>query len=263
MSVGFGISPYGVSPYGFGPSLALSITSARAMSIRSLWVVLSAEPLNTSAQRPGDALNPGVWLVIALATGRVLAVRRVLRVSATVYNLILLERLDPHPANHFVSATQLLDPTLTPIVAPTSALFDGIAEQAQPSPKQLVGTDLKYQQPGVYEMTGEGDYAISDEITVLKKIILRDLSSLPGAFFHLPVGEFGLGVRVSEPIPSTDLVKLKKEVSRRITSYPEIESAEVSISLSGNGVLIIAFRAKTIQGDGMEGNVEVQTSFVP
>ena len=138
-----------------------------------------------------------------------------------------------------------------------------MAEQTQPSPKQLVGIDLKYQQPGVYEITGEGDYAISDEITVLKKIINRDIASLPGAFFHLRSNEFGLGLRVSEPIPTTDLVKLKKEVQRRITSYPEIESAEVTITLRNEGVLIISYKAMTIQGGAMEGTTEVDTTLVP
>jgi len=64
----------------------------------------------------------------------------------------------------------------------------------------------------------------------------------PGDFFHIPT--YGLGVRMKEPIPPSDLGRLKTAVETQVPSLiPEVSSANATITLDANGILTVRVRA--------------------
>lgn len=238
---GYGISPYGTSGYGIPTEMSLGY--AFPSSIRRVRVELTSPPRMKSKSVQGDSLNPFSWSVSRLDTLESLFVLLVEPVNSTTFDLYVMKKMGDYPILHEVRAELLFSMGGSEIVNPVSAQFLGLTWPLSTTPDLLVTSDLKYLQPGVFDVDTTGDYSNITNLEVLKKVILRKITTIPSSFFHLP--EFGIGVRVKEPIPTSSLVELKRQIEIAVLQEPEVVSASVALGFSNSGILLINVAART------------------
>lgn len=235
----WGTTEWGTSS--FGASFALSLNRAFAISTRAIRVMLNDAPAAISKFAPGDALNPDTWKITRSDTGLTVRVVQVEKISATVFEVRTLRDFGPSPVPHTLSSLTLRDPSGALLSAPYSVNFDGCAALVE-FPKPFTAVDIKLN-AGVYVMKG-GDYDQAEGPELIRRLIYQRIATTIGAFFHLP--SYGLGLRVNEPIATSDLIKLKKEVERQVLEEPEVLRASATISVDPTGIVIISIRAQTI-----------------
>lgn len=239
---GWGTGSWGTSSWGLGLDPALTFVGAVASSIRTVEVTLSRAPLAVSPILPGDALNPQTWTVERLDTEAELLVVGVSRIGPETFELLLLDLLGPYLSMHRVSADGLLDPIGGLVDAPRSFDFAGvIAVALSPAPESTQDLRSAFD-TGTLAVEVSGDYALHAGADLLRKLIIRRLTTMTGGFFHMP--DYGLGMRVKEPLTTTDLVRLKGEIERQVLEEPEVAAVRAAVSLGSNGVLMLSLRAR-------------------
>lgn len=250
---GWGTGAWGTGLWGVGESGSLSIERAFAIGPTTVRVVLSRTALDSSA------LNPLTWRVVN-AAGKSLVPIAVERGSSNVeYDIRLMHDLTAYPSQHTVSSETLEDSIGETLVAPKSATFAGLGVSAARSRTAQIDLDsahvLSGRVPGTLSVDHGGDYRGQSGASLLRKLVIRRLMTMRGGFFHMPT--YGQGLMVKETIVSTDLVKLRKEISLQLLEEPEIDSAEARLSLSSSGVLTIAVRARLVTGQEESVSLEV------
>jgi hypothetical protein len=95
---------------------------------------------------------------------------------------------------------------------------------------------------GTLQIDASGDYKTETGVALVRKLILRRLTSTPGDFFHLP--DYGIGLNVKGRIPTSDLVKLKAEIERQVLLEPEVAQCEASLLLLPENVLQVQVRGQ-------------------
>jgi len=241
--MGWGIAPWGLGSWGFGSVAVGSLYSAFAISTHRVRVYLTADVAARSSINVGDALNPDTWLLQTLnSDDSVRSEFTVLQVvaidAARGFDLYTAEPLLNWHVRHRVTAVGLLTPTGVEIIAPRYLDFVGVALPASSALAQ--GVDLRedaYVATGIPATSG-GDYATHGGKELLRKMVVRRLTTSTGAFFHLD--SFGLGIRVKEPVRSGgDLVRLKVAIEAQLAQEPDVVSAKATLSLTALGVLNI------------------------
>lgn len=265
----WGKSPYGLSPWGAvqpqGSLTLVFVERAEATADRVVLVTMSNPPLLGSPSLAGAALNPSSWQVTNLATGEMLTVLAVIQVSPTQFELHLLQVLGPVDETHELEAIGLLTPGMEPISPPTTAQFQGMSAASQPGVDDaaIVAQDLDNPQVDRLDRTGgtlrvgsDGDYVNDSGVVFLRKLVIRRLMTLQGAFFHLT--DYGTGLRLKEPLPVSDLVKLRAAIELAVQREPEIRSVRTRVSLSNDGILLVQVRAvMEPSGELLSAGVEV------
>lgn len=111
-------------------------------------------------------------------------------------------------------------------------------------------------------ITTGGDYASQSGEALVKKLILRRLISKPGDFFHLP--NYGVGLRVKEPIPTVDLRKLAVQIEQQINLEPEVAESRANLSYAaGTGMLVVSVKVRLkATGDVIQADLAVPSGAV-
>lgn len=267
-------SGYGVAVGSAGAIIAqtgyaLSIAGAFAIATNRVRVTLSAPPLAQSPIVAGDALNPASWTLQRVDTGALLEVMAAEMASPFEIDLILFGRLANALVIHQVASSSLMDAFGNAISPPTSATFYGViadsdfTQEAQAAARRFAIVDLANPPVplpstglggGVRIITASGDYKNETGTSLLKKLILRRLSTNPGEFFHLP--DYGVGIRPKSTLRAGDLFDLKQRIISQVLLEPEVQAVDVSLTLDDNGVLTIILEGTTVTGQ----NFDVQTS---
>jgi hypothetical protein len=172
-----------------------------------------------------------------------------------------MKKFGDYPIEHEVRAELLFSMGGSEVVAPVSAMFWGVTWIFPTTPDIPFTSDLKYVQPGVFDVDSGGDYSNISELEVLKKVLLRKLTTVPASFFHLP--NFGIGLRAKEPFSTTDLLKLKKQIELAALEEPEVLQAVVMMSFSADGILIIKLQVRTSDNQSLEMSSTMQTNYAP
>jgi len=253
-SLGWGLDPYGISPYG-GTQLGagISVVSAVAISTHQVQVVLSGVPLHQSTVVVGDALNPATWMIQRLDSAAFFHVVQVQPVTTTTYNVRVFEKFGSVKVSHRISTATLKDVFSQTLIPPRSADFLGIlaredvSDITRAAAQNISATDIFNSQTpkspaAVLQIGGNGDYVNVTGAELVRKLIFRRLMTVPGDFFHLP--NYGAGVRIKEPVPSGDIIKLKMEIESQVLREPDVETVTASVSLAATGVLSIQVLAK-------------------
>lgn len=245
---GWGTGSWGLGSWGSLPG-PLYVVSATAIANRTVRIELSVAPLDLSAGGTGDALNPATWFVMRLDTGFSFTIASVVEVTSTVFDLILVEELGGFFVTHEAGSYTLVKPTGGLIQTPYTAQFPGISASVETARQQVFGRDLAnppaptgFSVGGTLRMNAAGDYELVAGAELVKKLIIRRLVTTPGDFFHLP--NYGLGLAVKEPLRTNDLISLRKDAERQILEEPEVQAAQVSLSLSSDGILNVIARAR-------------------
>lgn len=248
---GWGTSSWGLGGWGSGDYANLYILYAEALNERTVRVYLSRPAKAVSPIIVGDAYNPQTWSVTRGDTNAAIRVMGVSTTSnASVVDLYLLGKLGNVLTTHTVSAQTLVDGNGALIVLPYTANFvgceavveaetpDSVTDFANPPFENEDGTLA-----GTLKIGTDGDYAMDTGVVLLKKLIIRRLTTTPGGFFHLSP-DYGLGIRVKEPMKTTDLVKLKAEIESQVQNEPEIGACQAILTIDNKGILSIEIRAE-------------------
>jgi hypothetical protein len=246
----------------------LYVVQAIAIGDRVVLVELSKPPRALSTIGQGDALNPRTWHVQRLDTGAELTVLGVLPVTlGTVFQLYTLKKFAAALIKHRVSAPTLVDPNGNLITSPDHADFDG-CEASVPAEVEGGLVDLASIQtaPDSFAATLRvlpgGDYATESGMSLLRKLVIRRLTTAPNEFFFLDPS-YGLGLRVKEPLRVADLNLLRAEAIRQLQQEPEFGTVDVQLSLGSNGVLTVEVRATLARTNGqVQISIPVPTTFV-
>lgn len=92
------------------------------------------------------------------------------------------------------------------------------------------------QSTGTLEIESDGDYASMTGAELIKKLILRRLTTKPGDFFHLP--NYGIGLREKEPLPVADLRKLAKAIELQVAQEPEVAAVKATLAYSASAAVL-------------------------
>jgi hypothetical protein len=271
---GWGTGSWGTSPWGTGAgaSTALSVSYAFASAQNRVTVALTAEPAHVNAAAPGDALNPATWTLTRLDTAASFTILSVAEVATTTngYELTTLEPLGDLSVTHRVTAVALVDVAGNAAVPPLSADFNGILAQAggdAPTPADDV-VDLRYyhvsRNPigGTLNIGSDGDYQVMGGVELVRKLIIRRLTTQPGEFFHIP--DYGFPYSPKDVVRPVQLIKLKASLRETILLEPEVIDAGVALTLdAAAGVLTVDVRAQLqAAGETLEINTELPLGAV-
>jgi hypothetical protein len=204
---------------------------------------------------PGDVFNPNVWTVTNLETNAtfiVLAIRD--NDPPLEFDITVLEPFASFQVQHRVQSTTLVDESGSPIDTPNFADFAGVLDIGKSDPSQIAATrgvnvrDLRNLPAPMTGISGgtliinsDGDYELESGPALVRKLIIRRLVTTPGGFFHLP--NYGVGLKVKEPLPGGDIPKLRAEIERQIKLEPEVEAVQAIVRQALN-LLTIEIRAK-------------------
>lgn len=264
-------SIYGSAVAGLGTALS----KALALSTNTVRVWLTAEPKHSSKDTTGDALNPATWVVQRLDTTAFFHVVSVAAYTPLAYDVTVFEALGAASVSHQISSSTLEDVGGGLLRTPRHADFLGAASANQETSadrmatRKLTARDL-YNYPadggergvvgGTLQVTAAGDYAEMTGAELLSKLVIRRLISVPGDFFHLP--DYGVGLRVAEPVTLGNLPKLKAEIERQVLLEPEIEQASAVLTQDAN-TLLVQVRAKLrVSGQLMDVTLPVRQSWI-
>lgn len=231
------------SAWGLGVVSVLYVVGAYPTTIRSLVVELSTPPQASSAGIAGDALNPSTWTVTK-PDGTRLPVFAVRRSSAQVFELLLGRVLGPEQGDvlHTVAFSGLLAIPGTSTLQSTQE-FAGLAEVVAMGTQDGLVDFANPQLPdgsrvgGTFLVDDSGGYEMDSGEAFLRKIVIRRLQTMPGEFFHMP--DYGLGLRLKEPLQPGDLIKVKREADLQLLREPEFAEVRTSLKLASNGTLSI------------------------
>jgi len=253
----FGTGPWGTGSYGVATTL--TVTHAYVINTHEVVVVLSKPPLDRLALLPGDVRNILSWeLMLQTATTIEILEIAEIRPYKGPLEWAVRSAMRLPDANHLgrITATTLKDAAGNITGLPNYADFIGVTEHAVSTPTAKAAArgagarDLsnlptptiggESNLSGTLTIRG-GDYALVEGPALLKKLIIRRLTTTPGDFFHLP--NYGAGLRVKEPIPAGDLVRFRARLERELLREPDIDSVTTSVTQSQN-TLTVKVRAR-------------------
>ncbi len=221
--------------------MTLSIANAFADSERTIQVQFSTAPLAASSIGPGDALNPQSYSLQRNDNLFNYVVMAVKQIDSMTFQLYLLQKLSSYLVIQTLDASKVVDPSSSPIVNPTTWPVNG-CQAANPAPIQQGQVDLAnlptsdQSVAGTLVVSSAGDYVTQGGNDLLKKLVIRRITTTPGEFFYM--SNYGLGVKVKSSISSSDLSTLKKKIQQQILQEPEFSAAKVSLTLNNDNSLI-------------------------
>jgi hypothetical protein len=108
---------------------------------------------------------------------------------------------------------------------------------------------------GTLVIEADGDYASMTGAALIKKLILRRLTTKPGDFFHLP--EYGIGLREKEPLPVADLRKLAKAIELQVAQEPEVGAVKATLAYSASAETLNVRVQAQLKATGQQVDVAV------
>lgn len=242
------MSEWGTGSWGtgsWGGTTDLTVVRAVARSTHEVEVRLSRTPKALTPLALGDALQPASWRVYR-ADATPLTILAVRPIDDTNYRLILATELGGWLETHTLSAIGLTTPEGLHMVPPETATFRGVTTAGMNRP--LGHFDLSNGiGEGSLRVNASGGYERVYGVDLIRKMVLRRLTTMPGSFFHIAPEDFGVGLKVKEPLKASSLLSLKRQIEEEIKREPGVTSAAVALGLSG-GVLSIRAKIGTTEG---------------
>lgn len=243
----YGLGEWGLDFWGTDPTLTM--LSAVATTTHSVTVTLSQPVKARSPIAPGDALNPRTWTVTRVDTSFAYTVIGVLKVTARRFMLFLRTALASYNRVHKVRSTGLISATGVLISSPYEVEFRGVLPTTEVNertgPFDLLTTDVV---GGGLQTTEGGGYARIYGDDVIRKMIYRRLTTMPGSFFHLNPDDFGVGLKVKEVLRGSSLPALKVKIDQELLREPGVLGVATQLSLN-NGILVIKANVRTANGN--------------
>lgn len=254
---GYGLGEWGLlEPWGTDPSLTM--LSAVATTTHSVTVTLSQPVRSRSPISPGDAINPRTWTVTRVDTSESFVVIGVLKVTPRRYTLFLRTPLASWNRIYKVRATELKSEAGILISSPYEVEFRGVlpttALHEPTGPYDLLTTDII---GGGLQTNEGGGYNRIYGDDVIRKMVYRRLTTMPGSFFHLQPDEFGVGLKIKEVLRGSSLPALKVKIDQELLREPGVLGVSTSLSMA-NDILTIKANIRTSSGT-TETTIEART----
>jgi hypothetical protein len=228
--------------------IALQVLSAWPISERQLWVTVPLPPLAVSSIQPNDALNPASWHVVNSDTGQDLIVLGVQVISLNTFELYTLYKFGPLQQTHRVTASLRNAIDLSPSAvdlnfpgcyfSPEASVPGGMVDIANPY-FAAGGNSIG----GTLRVGSNGDYVKSSGVDLLRKLVIRRLTTTPNEFFHMDPASYGVGLKLKESPTATTMPAMRTMIINQLVKEPEFSSVDVQLSLSTTGILVIVIRA--------------------
>jgi hypothetical protein len=186
-----------------------------------------------------------------------------------VWDIRVLEPFPSFFTNLRVSSDTLKDLGGSLLDSPMSADFPGLIDAAVSTPERISAgkrysiRDLANPPAprlpdtiaGTLIIGADGDYAQDEGSELVRKLIMRRLTTGRGGFYHLP--EYGEGLKVKQPLPAGDLISFQGSLQRSIKREKEVKEAQVTVRQDGNSLVVVA----RVQLENTGQMVEVSTSI--
>ena len=91
----------------------------------------------------------------------------------------------------------------------------------------------------MYKVSNDGDYQLHGGTDFVRKMIFRRLMTAKGGFRFLP--DFGVGLRVKEPLPIGNLISLQKEIEDQVKLEPEVDKVRATVTQDQNHLTVTVF----------------------
>jgi hypothetical protein len=234
---------------GGSPGYAFAIAQARAVGARAVRVTFTRAPLFDSPIGRYDAANLQRWELVRQDTGKavpLLGVRPSSDGNALAVELLMSDPFASSPlvvyeltANQIKSATGLM------IVDPLTVEFFGMPgiREVIERPRPLL--DLFNPQVdrdtlrGALQVGTDGDYVLQEGPSLIRKLIVRRLTTALDEYYHLTGKAYGAGVMPKGLLRAADLVTLQRQLENECVKEAEVLSASVSLTLHSSGRLDI------------------------
>jgi hypothetical protein len=258
----YGLAPYGLSSWGFGATASAAVDDVLCIATTVVRVYLSVEPQHSNYAILGDALNPLSW-VITDPKGNNVQVAGVNIIDDTTYELVTLVPLTGS-ADVFTLTWNLLDPSGSPFLpgdSPFYGMTATISSAQQEIPGDLLNPQVSDSANGTLVVGASGDYENEHGAALLRKLIIRRLTSTPGDYFFMP--QYGVGVRLKEPVPLSDLASLRKNIEVNLRKEPELLNCRVRLRLDeSKGILFISVKTMGPNGREVSTNLEIPQNLL-
>ena len=248
----WGIDPWGVSPWGAGT--LVSVVRCAPLTTHSVYIQLAAPPVAESVIGVGDALNPASWFVQRDDLTKTWTVIGVRLISPAEYELRTRTALENVRRTHRAGSTVLRNPAGVMIEAPYYQTFLGVAADTNVRLAPTGAYDLANQPAGLSDGGGTlvvlsgGNYARIQGPEFFKKLILRRLTTTPGSYFHIDKNDYGIGLKIKQPLRASNLIAFQTAVEQEMIKEPGISSCEASARLEPGGILFLSIKVTTQQG---------------
>lgn len=244
----WGLGEWGTDVWGADPTL--TVASAVAATTHSVVVTLTRAPRAYSPISSGDALNPASWEVFRTDLTRTFTPIGVLKITDRRFQIFLRQALSSRNYSHTVRSNVLRSAATGVLISlPRSSTFPGVlATAAVNEPRGAWDFESANVLSGTLQTTAGGTYQRIFTEDVLRKLIFRRLTTMPGSYYHLAQDEFGQGLKVKERMRASSLPALKVNIEQEVKREPNVLSATATLSLSSGG-LSIHVLAKTPDGD--------------
>jgi hypothetical protein len=221
--------------------MSLSVVNVMPQDSRRVRVHLTEAPQAVSPALLGDATNIDVWSFTNTRTleATIVLTAQYVGIDLSTYpsvDLFLAKAMDARPNRYEATCPTLLSALGVLIVPPTSAQCYGLGvKNPQEEVGQVVPFDLANRPSpssstvgGTLVIGPNGDYTSESGVSLLKKLILRRLTTSLGGFFHLP--EYGIGLEDKVLVHDSDLPRLKRQIEHQIAREPDISEASVQLT---------------------------------
>lgn len=254
---GYGTDYWGVGPWGIEPATGVfSIEDVFANSERTVRVTFTKAARVGTAFRVGAALNLSNWaisVVGATTNLRLVAVREVEGSGGRQFELYCLEKFPDVHSTLQVSCPNIVSATGASMVSPTLATCAAAQVPAKVKQTNRVNfVDIQNRQAapddvsGILAVQAGGDYASDEGDALLYKMIVRRLIAKPGEFTHIARERFGVGFRVQEPTPLSDVPALISEIERQVRQEPDVDTVSAQVDIDSDGLVYITVSARRI-----------------
>jgi hypothetical protein len=252
---GFGTA-WGIGWGGFvaGSSESFYIESAIAVSSTSFEVTFSNTPQFASPLSEGDASNLGYWSLKRLHDNQTIPLLAVgptessNRLAFTIYG----RWRSAQDLYRVTGSEDLLSTGNEALTNPRFADFEGSPEEQAASDQRLWDIRNPQTETGLplsgLVVASNGDYDRETGLVLVKKLLIRRITTSPGAFVHLAARNYGLGVKAKEFYTASRLRKMREEIEQAGRLEPEVIALAANIRISSNNRMLVHVQAQTRYG---------------
>lgn len=256
---GWGTSGWGTTTWGAGAAAAgFAVDEAWAMATNLVRVVFTGPPAAIYPHSVGDALNVASWVARENLGNTVFTVIEIRKVNSVTFDVVILEDFEGVLVVHEIDASLVKNTAGVLISVPRSADYFGaqadvvVLDAEALAARRTTITDFRnpvFNDDGIggsLRVKSGTDYEMHSGTDVVRKLIYRRLITVPGELRHLP--DYGVGLRIKEPLPTSDLARLKAQIVSQVGQEPEVEAVKATLTWSpSTQVLIVALRIKLAQ----------------
>lgn len=121
------------------------------------------------------------------------------------------------------------------------------APDPDPTESEATGLDIDdTTDDGDWQLGPDGDVKLHSGLPMISKLIVRRISTAPGAFRHLPT--YGLSIDIARLVTSAELRRVQDGIGKQVLLEPDVLTAKTRVALDQKGVLAVTVKATTRRG---------------